>query len=264
METAPAADTGLSGTVLFYTTPEPLNKELHSKLGLVRSNTPYGFATSGHVVPVTVTEFSLAAVSYPIIFSGDAHQPLAVAGLNGGKNLFINEVGAYQVGTYIPAYIRRYPFVLANDDKSERLIVCIDRASSLFAEGGDVPLFTPEGEASEYTLNAIKFCDDFETERRRTESFVKALEALDLFEVKTATFTPVGPDGQPGEVQTVAEYYGISEEKLGALSPEKLAELRDNGGLQQIYAHLLSLTNWDRLIAIALEDQARMAALGTA
>jgi hypothetical protein len=264
METAPAADTGLSGTVLFYSQPEPLNKELHGSLGLVRSNTPYGFATAGHVVPITVTEFGMAAVSYPIIFSGDAHQPLAVAGLNGGKNLFISDAGAYQVGTYIPAYVRRYPFVLANDDKSERLIVCIDRASALFTEGGDVPLFDEKGEATEYTMNAIKFCDDFETERRRTESFVKALEALDLFEIKKATFTPVGADGQPLEPQVIAEYYAVSEEKLGKLSADKLVELRDNGGLQQIYAHLVSLTNWDRLIAIALDDQARAAPAGNA
>lgn len=264
METAPAPDTGLSGTVLFYSQPEPLNAELHGNLGLVRSEAPYRFAAAGHVVPLTVTEFGLAAVSYPIIFSGDSHQPLAVTGLNGGRNLFISPEGIYQVGTYIPAYVRRYPFVLANDDKAQRMIVCIDRASSLFAVNGDVPLFEADGEASEYTRNAIKFCDDFETERRRTKSFVKALEGHDLFDVRQATFTPTLPDGEAGEPQIVAEYFAISEEKLGKLSGAQLVELRDNGALQQIYAHLVSLTNWDRLIAIALDEQARLEPQGQA
>ena len=71
---------------------------------------------------------------------------------------------------------------------------------------------------------------------------------LDLFEKKQARFTP--PEG--GESQLVAEYMGISEEKLNALPVEKLAELRDNGALAQIYAHLVSLLGWDRLIVKAM------------
>jgi hypothetical protein len=256
METANDQAEGLSGQVLFYSTPEPLNAQTHGKLSLVRTDRPYSFAKSGHVVPVTVTEFGLAAASYPIIFAGDKHQPVIITALNGAPSLFIGEDGSFEVGAYIPAYVRRYPFVLANDETAQRMIVCIDRKSSLLSENGDVPLFDDKGEPTEYTQNAIKFCDDFEVERRRTETFVSLLEDLDLFELKTANFTPTNPDGSAGEPQKIAEYFAISEEKLLAVPAEKLVELRDSGALQQIYAHLLSLGNWDRLIAITISRAA--------
>jgi hypothetical protein len=84
-------------------------------------------------------------------------------------------------------------------------------------------------------------------------SFVKLLQELDLFELKTATFTPPTPEGAPtAEPQKIAEYFGVSEEKLGQLPADKFIELRDNGALAQIYAHLLSLVGWDRLISLAL------------
>lgn len=245
-------DGRLTGNVLFYTAPEPLSREVHGKLGVVRKDKPFKFAAQGHVVPLTVAEFPLACISYPIIFAGDQRQPLAVMGLNPGQNIFVEADGGFQVGSYVPAYIRRYPFVLANDDAQQRMIVCIERPSELFSEENpDMPLFDENGEPSEYTKNSIKFCEDFETERRRTESFVQLLTDLDLFETKTAVFRPMLANGQQGEPQKIADYFGVSEEKLRALPAEKLVELRDSGALEKIYNHLSSLAGWDRLIAIA-------------
>jgi hypothetical protein len=256
METTQPAG-GISGNVLFYASPEPLNREQHAKLALVHKDKPYSFALSGTAVPLAVTEFAPAALSYPVIFAGEDRVPLAVMGLNTGENLFIQKDGAFEAGAYIPAYIRRYPFVLANDDAQERLIVCIDRGSDLLAEGGETPLFDDKGEPTEYTQNCIKFCDDFEVERRRTDSFVQLLKDNDLFELKKAVFTPMDANGQAGQPQTVAEYYGVSEEKLNALPAEKVKELQTSGALAQIYAHLVSLIGWDRLIALAtLRQQA--------
>jgi hypothetical protein len=190
-----------------------------------------------------------AALTFPVIFAGDDRVPLAVMGLNQQENLFIGADGSIEPNVYIPAYIRRYPFVLANDDTQDRLIVCIDRGSDLLSEKGDTPLFDAKGEPTEYTQNCIKFCDDFEVERRRTDSFVQILKDNDLFELKQATFQPQDETGAPvGEPVTVAEYYGVSEEKLNALPAEKLKELQQNGALAQIYAHIVSLLGWDRLI----------------
>jgi hypothetical protein len=261
METTQPAG-GISGNVLFYASPEPLNREQHAKLALVHKDKPYGFALSGTAVPLAVTEFAPAALSYPVIFAGDDRVPLAVMGLNTGENLFIQADGGFEAGAYIPAYIRRYPFVLANDESQDRLIVCIDRSSDLLAEGGQTPLFDDKGEPTEYTQNCIKFCDDFEVERRRTDSFVQLLKDNDLFELKKAVFTPMDQSGQPGEPQTVAEYFGVSEEKLNALPAEKIKELQASGALAQIYAHLVSLIGWDRLIALATTRQQQQAANG--
>lgn len=243
----------LSGNVLFYQRPEPLAKELHSNLGVKRMDGPFGFARAGHAIPLTVGEFPLAAVTGPIIFVGDDKLPIAVMGLNANENMFVKDDGTFENGIYIPAYVRRYPFVFANDDANKQMVLCIDRAAEFIVETGyDMPFFDEKGEPTEYTRNCIDFCNNFEVERQRTMSFVQLLKDLDLFESKTATFTPANPDGTPGEPQTIAEYFGVSEEKLNALPAAKFVELRDNGALGQIYAHLHSLVGWDRLIALAM------------
>ena len=79
---------------------------------------------------------------------------------------------------------------------------------------------------------------------------------LDLFETrKQPTFTPANPDGTPGQPQLIAEFFAVSEDKLKALPTEKPTELMDNGALAQIYAHLMSLVGWDRLISMARPRQ---------
>jgi hypothetical protein len=246
----------ITGNVLFYSQPEPLSPELHGKLGVKRVDGPFKFAKTGHAIPLTVGEFPLAAVSGPIIFVGEEKLPIAVMGLNAGDNMFVRPDGNFEPGVYIPAYVRRYPFVFANDDANNQLVLCIDRKADFITEGGEMPFFE-DGKPSQYTQNCIEFCNNFEVERQRTVSFVQILKDLDLFETKTAQFTPTNPDGSPGEPQRIAEYFGVSEEKLNKLPTEKLVELRDNGALGQIYAHLLSLVGWDRLIALAMFRQAQ-------
>ena len=249
----------ISGNVLFYSKPEPLAPELHGKLGVRRMDGPFGFARKGHVVPLAVTEFALAAVTGPIIFVGEDKIPLLVMGLRPDENMFLRDNGQFEPGVYVPAYIRRYPFVYANDQQAGQMVLCIDRAAEFIQEGGELPFFDAEGKPTEYTQNCIEFCNNYETERARTMSFVQLLKDNDLFEVKTANFTPVNPDGSAGEPQKIADYFGVSEEKLAKLPAEKLAEFRDNGALQQIYTHLTSLVGWDRLIALAMARQAEQA-----
>lgn len=241
----------ITGNVLFYSQPEPLTPELHGKLGVKRMDGPFTFAKVGHAIPLTVGEFPLAAVTGPIIFVGDEKLPIAVMGLNAGENMFVRDNGMFEPGVYIPAYVRRYPFVFANDQANNQMVLCVDRKAEFIVEGGDMPFFE-NGQPSEYTKNCIEFCNNFEIERQRTLSFVQILKDLDLFEQKTANFTPMNPDGTPGEPQKIADYFGVSEDRLNKLPTEKLVELRDNGALSQIYAHMLSLVGWDRLIALAM------------
>jgi hypothetical protein len=257
MSTTQTAAGEISGNVLFYSKPEPLAPELHSKLGVRRMDGPFKFAKVGHAIPLTVGEFPVAAVSGPIIFVGDEKLPLAVMGLNAGDNMFVRPDGTFEPGVYIPAYVRRYPFVYAADDANQQMVLCIDRNAEFVVEGGDLPFFDKDGQPSEYTKNCLDFCNNFEQERQRTMSFVNLLKELDLFELKSATFTPPMTDGTMGEPQKIAEYYGVSEDKLSKLDSEKYLMLRDNGALGQIYAHLLSLVGWDRLISLALARQAQ-------
>ena len=242
----------LTGEALFYSSPEPLSKEAHAKLGIKNLDAPYAFTARTHLVPLTVTEFGPAALCYPIIFIGPELTPVAVMGVNADQNLFVDEKGAYAADAYLPAYVRRYPFVLANDAAAQRMVVCIDSKAPMISDHPDAPFFE-NGEPSAFTRGAIEFCNNFEQEAQRTLSFVGLLKELDLLEEKTANYTPPpGPDGQPGQPQIIATYHGVSETRLNALSAEKLKDLASNGALSQIWAHLISLFGWDRLIVKAM------------
>jgi hypothetical protein len=242
----------LTGEALFYSSPEPLSKEAHAKLGIKNLENPYAFTARTHLVPATVTEFGPASLCYPIIFIGPEKTPVAVMGVNADENLFVDEKGAYAPDAYLPAYIRRYPFVLANDAAAQRMVVCIDRKAPMISDQPDAPFFE-NGEPSAFTQGAIDFCNNFEQEAQRTLSFVNLLKELDLFEEKQATYTPPTPEGQAASSpQVIATYQGVSEAKLNALSGDKLKELATNGALSQIYAHLVSLLGWDRLIVKAM------------
>lgn len=243
-------ETPLSGAVLLYVNPEPLDAMRHAKLGMKRMDAPFGFAARQHFVPLHVGEFGPAGVSYPIIFAGETYSPLAVMGLQEGENLYVDDKGGFRPGCYVPAFIRRYPFVGARDDQAQRTVICIDRGADLWTEENPDVLLFENGEPSAFTKSCIEFCSQFDQDRARTDSFVAMLKDLDLFETKQTTFTPRDPNtGEAGQPVLVAEYYAISEAKVNALAPEKLAELRDNGALNQIYAHLISLFGWDRIIS---------------
>lgn len=257
-DTAPNA--ALTGNVLFYEQPEPVSIEVHGSLGVDPVEKPYGFVAQSNLVPLTVTEFAPAALSYPVIFIGDARLPVAVMALRGGENLFVSAAGDFRPEAYIPAYVRRYPFVFANDEAQKRLILCVDRAAPFIREGGASPLFV-DGKPSPYVEQAMEFCNNFEQERQRTDAFVKLLTDLDLLDTREAVFTPRNPDGTAAAPQKIAEYFAVSEDKLKALPVEKLAELRDNGALGQIYAHLVSLLGWDRLIALTFQRNAEAQAV---
>lgn len=258
---APPVDP-ITGAALFYSRPEPLHAQTHAKMGLRRIDRPFAFAENSQAVPLTVSEFLMASLSFPIIFAGEKRQPLGVMGVLTDANMFIQANGFFDAGVYVPAYIRRYPFVLAANESREQLVVCIDRGASMLGDLPDLPFFDPAGEATDYTKGCIQFCNDYEVEVRRTESFVELLTSLDLFETRKTSYRPTNPDGTQGPEQNLAEYFAVSEEKLKALPDAKLRELMDNGALRQIFAHLNSLGQFDNLVNIALLRQSQAPAAG--
>lgn len=255
----------ISGSVLLYDRPEPLDALRHAKLGVRRSSSAFSFAAGQHFVPLNVNEFGPAGVVYPIIFAGESFTPLAVLGLQEHENVFVDENGGYRPGCYIPLYLRRYPFVGAVDNVQQRVVICIDRASAQVTEDHPDFLLFENGQPTDFTKAYVDLCSQFDADRARTEAFVTLLKDLDLFESKQTTYNPRNADGTAGQPALVSEYFAVSETKLGALSGEKLAELRNSGALSQIYAHLHSLFVWDRLISDALiRRNAAMPAAGNA
>lgn len=258
MADAAANQPTLSGSLPLYNKPEPLNPQQHQGKGLRYTDRPFEFLKDAHFVPVTLGEFGSAGATFPIIFLGEQKTPVAAMGLQAGANLFVNpEDSSFETFTYLPAFVRRYPFVAANHgEESDRFTVCVDAGSHLFSDNPEQPFFNDAGEPTEFTNRAIDFVRRFESDVAVTQTFVKRLNELDLFDQQQATFQPRDAQGQAqGEPQVIASYWGVSSEKLKALSPEVLAELRDNTYLGAIYAHMLSMTQWEHLIARAAQRQ---------
>lgn len=254
----------LTGNVLFYKNPQPINPEQHAGLGVKQIDKPFEFLRQAHAIPVTVTEFGMAAASFPIIFVGEERTPVAVMGIRPGENLFVTDDGRVDPDFYVPAFVRRYPFVFANDNQSDRLLLCIDRDAPMVTNQPEIPLFE-NGQPSDFTQNAIEFCQEFERQRRSTADFTAIITRMGLFEEKSVNFQPRDPQGNPaGDQQKIADYWAIDENKLNELTDEQFKELRANGALGAIYAHMISLLNWQRIISRALLAQQKAAAAAPA
>lgn len=244
-------DPQLTGQVMFYRQPEPLSVERHRTLGAKRIDRPFAFLLGANVVPITVNEFGVAAGSFPVIFAGQSKTPLAVMGARQGENVFVSPAGEVDPEAYLPAFVRRYPFVFASDNTSDRLVLCIDRAAPMIGENPDVPLFNGD-QPSQYTQEAMEFCKEFERHRRSTEEFIKICDEMQLFETKTVTLQNRNPDGTEAAPQTIAEYFAIDEEKLNKLTNEQFVRLKETGALGPIYAHMVSLLQWPKVIQRAM------------
>ncbi len=253
----------ITGKVPFYKDPQPLSVERHAGLGIKRSNEPLAFARDAHIVPLTVGEFGQAALHYPVIFAGEKRSPLVVMGLRPGENLFISPDGRMEDGVYLPAFVRRYPFVFAESQSDQGFVVCVDAGSDLVTDAPDIPFFEGK-EPSQYTKDAIDFLKGYEQQRQLTNNLATMFEELGLFEEKSVTYQPRDAQGGLKDPVKIADYYAISIDKVNELSAQKLVELRNNGALAAIYAHNLSLLNWQRILERALKVSANSAAPATA
>lgn len=235
MASAPQANT----LPLFYKDLVPLNSKEHSKWA-ARNIDNAEFMENAHAVPLTAEEFVLASRHYPIIFSaGDEPVPLALMGLNEGVNIFMDDKGKFTEQVYIPAYVRRYPFMLARlKPDSEELSLCFDPTSKAVGnyKKDAQPLFDGD-KPSENTQAILKFCEDFEQAGAKTQAFIKELDKEGLL-----------MDGEVSIQQTDVDkpfvYRGfkmVNEEKMRELSGDKLRKMNQSGVLPLIHAHLFSL-----------------------
>jgi len=246
MADAPTTEARLSGTVPLYKTVEPLNRTKHKTYGVNSIAQPFSFLKDWHFVPAIAGEFSMASGSYPIIFLGDKKMPVLVMGLRQGTNVFVSEDGQFDSDHYVPAYVRRYPFVSASNPQDQPSTVCLDVDADFVAKKDpEIPFFDEAGEPTEYTNKAVEFVSAFENDAKITEGFVERLNALDLFEQKSVR---VADPNNPDNTITVAEYWGVSEQKFSDLPADKVAEMHKNGDLFAISAHLMSLQRWERIL----------------
>ncbi|MEL6686577.1 MAG: SapC family protein [Pseudomonadota bacterium] len=246
----------ISGNVMFYEKPVPLNKEQHQGYGVSPVDRPFDFMSKAHFVPLTAPEFIAAAASFPIIFAGEERSPLAVMGIRSDENLFVNEDGLFNVDFYMPAFARRYPFVLAGDQANDRFVVCVDEAATCVTKDNPEQAFFDKDELSPFTQEAFEFLQKFERDRQATASMVEELKRLDLFEPKDMHFQGQNADGSPAERQKIADYFAVSEEKLRTLPADTVKSLTERGIMAVVQAHLISLSNWQRLVNMTLRKAA--------
>lgn len=226
---------------LLYSGLEPLSSNVHGKMR-IRTVDKAPVIGSTHAVPATVDEFPMLARHYPIVFSiGDDPVPLALMGLTEGVNAFLDESGKpLEPHLYIPAYIRRYPFLLARlRPDSDELSLCFDPsigAVGEFSEGES--LFDENGEPSEATKAILQFCEQFETAAQRTAAFIADLKQSGLLMDGEVA---IQPEGAP-QPFVYRGFRMIDEEKLRDLRGDELRKMNQNGMLPLIYAHLFSLT----------------------
>lgn len=242
----------IQGTLPLYKRPEPLNVQTHKGLGLKFGDRPFDFLNEAHFVPLTAGEFSIASGHYPVIFLGDARMPVAVMGLQPGMNLFVDQAtGMLEPHIYIPAFVRRYPFVSAvHTEEKDRFTVCVDAGSHLISDKPDQPFFDENGELTAFSQQAVDFVRRYESEVAGTHELIDELRKLDLFEEQKTHYMPRDGSGQPlGEPVVIATYWGISPEKFRALPAETLAKLRDNTILSAIYAHIMSQSRWENIMS---------------
>ena len=227
---------------LFYKDLMPLNLRDHEKWSSRKVDSA-DWLIGQHAVPLTVDEFPLAQRHFPIVFSATERPvPLALFGLNEGVNTYVDDKGKITEELYLPAYIRRYPFMLARlDSKTDTMSLCFDPASGIlgdFKKDGGEQLFT-DGKPSPFTEGVMQFCQRFEEAGQRTQQFIDELLKHDLLMDGEVAITL---DGQ--EQQQPFIYRGfkmINQDKARELRGDVLRTWNQNGMLHLIHAQILSL-----------------------
>ena len=237
-----AAEAPNQGMPIFYSQPEVLDSERHEGLEL-KPITSYEFTRNVNAIPVTAAEFPAVARDYPIVFTtGDNPGAIAIVGLRRDENLMLEKKGQWLTGTYIPAYVRRYPFIFLRSSEGDQYALCIDRASKQVAKGKKAPLFEGK-ELGDVTKNALEFCKAFQQQHMATEKVVKVLMEHDLLTENQGRFNL--PDGRS---VAITDFMTIDEKKFNELSDEAFLAIRKSGALPPIYCHLISMGSWQRLV----------------
>lgn len=216
---------------------------------LLREDTTPAFCRRLNALALSFSEFTAAGRDYPIVFAslddGRSYAPVIVLGLQEGANLFIDANGEWDRTTYLPAFVRRYPFCISklyvDGEPSGDRVVCIARA---WVDGGGVELFDSAGNPNERWIATERLLTEYEADLDITAQMCAAFARLQLL----SPFTMQVVDGdRPG--MRLAGMYRVDEAKLRDLKPASHKVLVTKGFMGKIYAHLHSLENFSRLYA---------------
>lgn len=223
----------------------PLQK--HHRVALPASGAaPAAFARL-HTIPVGITEFGPACRDYPVVFfhdeASDSFNAVAALGLQSRQNLFMLDDGRWDRRVYLPAYVRRYPFCMSNDtadgEGGMEPIVCVE--SGAIQRGGEA-LYDKSGQPLAHWTVLERLIFECETDLARSDELCKLLEEMELLEPFTMK---AEVDGFTMQLEGM---HRVAQGKLESLHEDSLRRLFEAGMMDKIYAHLLSLDNFRRLL----------------
>jgi hypothetical protein len=225
----------------------PLDRHKHAGLNLLPER-DYSWCAALNGVYLSAAELAKAALDYPIAFVRDTrsgeHQPVAVLGLRAQENLFVDAAGRWRAHTYIPAYVRRFPFCIAEvpaaSGAAPQRLICVQEDQ---LAPSPQPLFGAGGEATAAWTPIQQLLEAVEGAHQQTRAFVRRVEAFGLFTPFEALALPQG-----GSQLRLQGMFRVDEARLDALGQRETRMLARKGELRAIYAHLLSLENFARLL----------------
>ena len=224
---------------LFYNDLMPLNSNDHADWQMKSSETAK-WLVGQHAIPLTVDEMVQAQRNFPIVFSaGENPVPLALMGMNEGVNVFVNEEGRVEEPVYIPAYIRRYPFMLAKlRNDSDELSLCFDPTADTVGAFDDGERLFHDAKPSEATQRVLQFCEQFEQAGQRTRMFMEELKKHNLLMDGEVSITQQDAGDKPFIYRG---FQMVDQEKLRELRGDQLRSWNQNGMLPLIFAQIFSL-----------------------
>ena len=245
--------------LLIYGRAVPVNASQHGDLS-VKSGADFSFAKQVNSVPLMAAEFEPACGEYAIVFAGQDKEvtPVALLGVRDNENLYVDAQGAWNA-KYIPAFVRRYPFVFSRDDKGETFTLCVDEEfHGVNRAGLGERLFDAAGEHTQYLRTVLGFLQAYEAQFDATGAFCRRLTELNLLEPMRVDFTL-----RSGQRITMGGFMSVNRDRLRALPGEALARLAGPGELDLIYAHLHSQRNFTAAADRALDAAVVSEAAGT-
>jgi SapC len=235
----------LMSSFAFYRHVVALNSDVHRNLKFAATEVNFTFAQNTTAVLLAGVEFAEAGRDYPIVFvRGEDQQlrPVALLGIRNGENVFVDADGKWDA-PYIPAFVRRYPFVMSEGGEPGKLVVCMDESCpALNREAGEL-LINELGQLEPRMTEIMQFLQNFQQEFARTEEITKQLDALGLFVQQGARF-----EINTGESFQLNDFYLIDEAKFAQLSDQQLPSLFKSGALGLAYLHLASMSNMRKLL----------------
>jgi SapC len=245
------ASPAATGLPLFYEQPAGLDPKRHSAAGLLPT-VDYSFAAGTNSIALTAHEFAIAHASYPIVFGDrDSKIALAIVGLAGDRNLFVQADGSWRRGAYVPAYVRRYPFIFHEDADAERFVLCVDEAAGSYTtdlSATAAERFFDGDKPTPVTERALAFCSQYQSQAVETKGFVEALWDRNLLVANQADVTMAD-----GRRIALGGFFVIDEARFNVVDAATFLDWRTRGWLALIYAHLMSMQRWPALVDLAAE-----------